>query len=118
MKSSHLATLKYVQAQYEALFMMCGMQSKSVLGLSTVILQFSPVHSMQDLDAAAGLRALQKRVHLVPGAVHEILQAGGISAAVTILCSQPLHADLRDAAVTLLQAVLQRLPAEASSAFL
>ncbi|CAL5230097.1 g13555 [Coccomyxa viridis] len=71
-----------------------------------------------DLDAAAGLRALQKRIHLVPGAVHEFLQAGGISAAVTILCSQPLHANLRDAAVTLLQAVLQKLPDEASSAFM
>ena len=88
------------------------------LELPTKALQMSLVHLMQDLDAAAGLRALQKRIHLVPGAVHDFLQAGGISAAVTILCSQPLHADLRDAAVTLLQAVLQRLPAEASAAFL
>lgn len=79
---------------------------------------FSLLHHTQDLDAAVGLRVLHKRMHLVPGAVHEFLQAGGISAAVTILCSQPLHADLRDAAVTLLQAVLQRQPAEASSDFL
>lgn len=73
---------------------------------------------LQDSDAAADLRALLKRSHLTPGGVHEFLQAGGISAAVTVLCSQPLHADLRDAAVTLLQAVLQRLPDEASLAFM
>ena len=90
----------------------------SILESPNDALEMSLVYLTQDLDAAAGLRALQKRIHLVPGAVHDFLQAGGISAAVTILCSQPLHAELRDAAVTLLQAVLQRLPAEASAAFL
>ena len=73
---------------------------------------------LQDSAAAAGLRALQKRIHIVPVAVHEFLQSGGMSAAVTILCSQPLHAELRDAAIALMQAVLQKLPSDASQAFL
>lgn len=76
------------------------------------------ISTLQDTAAAAGLRALQRRINLVPVAVHEFLQAGGVSASVTILCSQPLHEDLRDAAVTLLQAVLQKLPCDASAAFL
>ena len=73
---------------------------------------------LQDSAAAAGVRALHKRIHLSPSAVHEFLQAGGVSAAVTILSSQLLHEELRDAAVSLLQAVLLKLPGDASTAFL
>ncbi len=72
---------------------------------------------LQDGAAAAGVRALHQRIHLSPSAVHDFLQAGGISAAVTILSSQLLHTDLQDAAVALLQAVLLKLPGDASAAF-
>ena len=72
----------------------------------------------QDSAAAAGLRVLEKRVEAVPVAVYEFLQAGGVPAAVTIITSEPVHMELREAAVSLLIAVARKQPQALSLAFL
>lgn len=71
----------------------------------------------QDSAAAAGLRALEKRVESVPVAVYEFLQAGGVPAAVTIITSEPVAPELRDAAISLLSAVARKQPQAMSLAF-
>ncbi|BDA45178.1 probable Ankyrin repeat and sterile alpha motif domain-containing protein at N-terminal half [Coccomyxa sp. Obi] len=70
-----------------------------------------------DSAAAAGLRALEKRVESVPVAVYEFLQAGGVPAAVTIITSEPVAPELRDAAISLLSAVARKQPQAMSLAF-
>lgn len=72
----------------------------------------------QDNEAAAGLRALEKRVEAVPVAVYEFLQAGGVPAAVTIITSEPVHVELRDAAISLLVAVARKQPQAMFLAFM
>jgi hypothetical protein len=71
----------------------------------------------QDSAAAAGLRALEKRVEAVPVAVYEFLQAGGVPAAITIITSEPVHMELREAAISLLIAVARKQPQALSLAF-
>lgn len=73
---------------------------------------------LQDVAAAAGLRSLEKRIETVPVAVHEFLQGGGVPAAVTILVSEPIQAQLRDVTVSLLTIVLRKQPQAAAKAFL
>ncbi|KAK9908264.1 hypothetical protein WJX75_005082 [Coccomyxa subellipsoidea] len=70
-----------------------------------------------DSAAAAGLRALEKRVEAVPVAVYEFLQAGGVPAAITIITSEPVHMELREAAISLLIAVARKQPQALSLAF-
>lgn len=53
----------------------------------------------------------------VPVAVYEFLQAGGVPAAVTIITSEPVHMELREAAISLLIAVARKQPQALSLAF-